>query len=172
MICLRFCRCIHLCQNMENTTVISWCPRVFIQLHITMTSLLMTIENFIVGQDDIKFICKHWIRRLLVKDMKDFIQHTHSGANLFMCTRVVYMRVCVHTRTYGYSYGLIDMHIYVFVSASACFLSDILTRPQYLSHPSLGWLCVFSLFPPPRPSAAAAAATTFASHVKIVSASP
>ena len=40
-----------------------------------------------------------------------------------------YMYVCA----YGYSYGLIDMRIYVFVSASACspFLSDILTRPQY-----------------------------------------
>ena len=37
--------------------------------------------------------------------------------------------MCAH----GYTYGLIDMRIYVFVSACACspFLSDILTRPQY-----------------------------------------
>ena len=29
---------------------------------------------------------------------KRFLQHTHSGANMYVCTRVVYMRVCVHTR--------------------------------------------------------------------------
>ena len=69
--------------------------------------------------------------------VKDFIQHTHSGANMYMCTRVVYMSVYVQKRVcvcaYGYSYGLNSMRIYVFVSASACsqFSSVILTRPQY-----------------------------------------
>ena len=57
--------------------------------------------------------------------VKYFIQLTHSDADMYMCTRVICIRVCVH--------GLIDMRIYGFVSTSACspFLSDILTRPQY-----------------------------------------
>ena len=41
-----------------------------------------------------------------------------------------------------------------------------------LSHPSLGWLYVFSSIPPPRPPSAAAAAMTFASQVKTVWARP
>ena len=93
--------------------------------------------------------------------VKDSIQHTHSGANMYMCTRVVYMRVYVHTRMsmhMVYSHGL-DMRIYVFVSACACspFLSDILTHPQYffISFTSLIvllycyvlWCCTFVTWP-------------------------
>ena len=54
--------------------------------------------------------------------------------------------------------------IYLIYICSHCLLN-------YLSHPGLGWLCVFSSFPP-RPSAASAAAKTFPSHVKTVSAKP
>ena len=86
--------------------------------------------------------------------VKDSIQHTHSGANMYMC---IYVCLCAYTNVcaYGYSYGLIDMRIYVFVSASACspFLSDILTRPQYffisftllivLSYCYVLWCCTF-----------------------------
>ena len=48
---------------------------------------------------------------------------------MYICVCVWYICVFAH----GYTYGLIDMRIYVFVSACACypFLSDILTRPQY-----------------------------------------
>ena len=61
--------------------------------------------------------------------VKKIIQHTHSDANMFEYACGIYACLCAYTYAcaYGYSYGLIDMRKYVFVSACAClpFLSDI-----------------------------------------------
>ena len=43
--------------------------------------------------------------------VKDSIQHTHSGANVYMRTRVVYMRVYVHTRMCVHMFTRMDLLI-------------------------------------------------------------
>ena len=90
-------------------------------------------------------------------NVKYFIQHTHSGANMYMCTRVVIcVCLCAYTYVcaYGYPYGYIDMRIYVFVSASACllFLSAILILSSMfhyiknITHCVITLLCTLMLY--------------------------
>ena len=55
--------------------------------------------------------------------VKDFIQHARAAANMYTCLRVViYACLCANTYVcaYGYSFGDIDMCIYMFVSVIAC----------------------------------------------------
>ena len=89
--------------------------------------------------------------------VKGFIQHTHSGANMYMCTHVVYMRVYVHTRmcvhmvtrmdSYGYAHICVCIGVCVFAifiwhfNPSSVFLYII-----YIAHCAIILLCTLMLY--------------------------
>ena len=61
--------------------------------------------------------------------VKDSIQNTHSGANVYMCTRVVYMRVYVHTRMCVHMVTRIDL----LICAYKCLCRRVRVRHFYLT---------------------------------------
>ena len=61
--------------------------------------------------------------------VKDSIQHTHSSANMYMCTRVVYMRVYVHTRMCVHMVTRMDL----LICAYMCLYRRVHVRHFYLT---------------------------------------
>ena len=81
--------------------------------------------------------------------VKDSIQHTHSGANVYMRMRVVYMRVCtwLHVWTYWYAHicvciGVCVLPIFIWhFNPSSIFLYII-----YIAHCAIILLCTLMLY--------------------------
>ena len=69
----------------------------------------------------------YWIFTLFY--CKRIIQHTHAGVNKYMCTRVVYMRVYVHTRMCVYMGTRMDL----LICAYMCLCRRVRVRHLYLT---------------------------------------
>ena len=135
------------------------CKISFIRFYILSCFKQWDLHN--AGLEWLKILC-YSLLNIYAFYAKRFYTNTHSGANMYMCTRVVYMRVCVPTGMCVHMGTRMDLVICAYMClcrrVRVCHFSwhfnpsSVFLYIIYIAHCSIILLCTLMLYISDRPT--------------------